>query len=582
ADDVTTESICSGNTYTWPANGITYSTSQTALKIVNDGCTADQILNLTVTDKPADAVTNKTICFGETYTWPANGITYSISQNALKIVNDGCTADQILNLTVTDKPADAVTNETICFGETYTWPANGITYSASQTGLRITNDGCTADQILNLTVNPKPADAVTNQTICFGETYTWPANGITYSTSQTGLKIVNDGCTADQILNLTVIDKPLDAVTNETICSGQTYTWPANGITYSTSQTGLRKVNDGCMADEVLNLNISLPLTSELIPNTLFSETCNGERNGAFSIQITGGTIPYKVALNNIDGVYQSVTGSDYTFKNLKGGQYIVFIKDALNCKTEQTITVENGISLNPVINTNYYCENNSPSNSVTVSIDESNSNLNEIDYSLDGGAFQSDNIFKNLSHGLHTIAARHLNGCLESTAPFVIDFIEPLKLSLTNTELNEIKASGENGSGNYQYSFEEEPFSKNNNFIIYKSGTYTITVKDESGCTFSKSQYFDYIDLCIPNYFTPNGDGISDYWGPNCASNYKNLTYTIFDRYGRELANYHFGQKWDGKYRGQELTSGDYWYVLKLNDPKDNREFVGHFTLYR
>ncbi|KAF2518559.1 hypothetical protein EYY60_00055, partial [Flavobacterium zhairuonense] len=97
-DIVTTESICSGNTYTWPANGITYSTSQNALKIVNDGCTADQILNLTVTDKPADAITNQTICSGQTYTWPANGITYSTSQNALKIVNDGCTADQILNL----------------------------------------------------------------------------------------------------------------------------------------------------------------------------------------------------------------------------------------------------------------------------------------------------------------------------------------------------------------------------------------------------------------------------------------------------------------------------------------------------
>ncbi|KAF2518820.1 hypothetical protein EYY60_00015, partial [Flavobacterium zhairuonense] len=72
--------ICSGNTYTWPANGITYSTSQNALKIVNDGCTADQILNLTVTDKPADAITNQTICSGQTYTWQANGITYSTSQ----------------------------------------------------------------------------------------------------------------------------------------------------------------------------------------------------------------------------------------------------------------------------------------------------------------------------------------------------------------------------------------------------------------------------------------------------------------------------------------------------------------------
>ena len=57
---------------------------------------------------------------------------------------------------------------------------------------------------------------------------------------------------------------------------------------------------------------------------------------------------------------------------------------------------------------------------------------------------------------------------------------------------------------------------------------------------------------------------------------------YIIFDRYGRQLAKYNLGQKWNGKYNGAELPSGDYWYILKLNDPRDNREFIGHFTLYR
>ncbi|MCB0473877.1 MAG: T9SS type B sorting domain-containing protein, partial [Flavobacteriaceae bacterium] len=38
----------------------------------------------------------------------------------------------------------------------------------------------------------------------------------------------------------------------------------------------------------------------------------------------------------------------------------------------------------------------------------------------------------------------------------------------------------------------------------------------------------------------------------------------------------------WDGTYNGKLLPSGDYWYVVKLNDPTDNREFKGNFTLYR
>ncbi|MFI1770221.1 hypothetical protein, partial [Thalassobellus citreus] len=99
---------------------------------------------------------------------------------------DGCTADLVLNLTVTPKPADIVTNATICSGETYTWTAgNGNDYTTNQSGVRVTNDGCTADLVLNLTVTPKPADIVTNATICSGETYTWTAgNGNDYTTNQ--------------------------------------------------------------------------------------------------------------------------------------------------------------------------------------------------------------------------------------------------------------------------------------------------------------------------------------------------------------------------------------------------------------
>ena len=61
-----------------------------------------------------------------------------------------------------------------------------------------------------------------------------------------------------------------------------------------------------------------------------------------------------------------------------------------------------------------------------------------------------------------------------------------------------------------------------------------------------------------------------------------------IFDRYGRLLAEYkgiedknNGGKGWDGTYQSNEMPSGDYWYLIKLND-KDGREFTGHFTLYR
>jgi gliding motility-associated-like protein len=38
----------------------------------------------------------------------------------------------------------------------------------------------------------------------------------------------------------------------------------------------------------------------------------------------------------------------------------------------------------------------------------------------------------------------------------------------------------------------------------------------------------------------------------------------------------------WEGLYQDTKMPTGDYWYVVKLNGEEDDREFVGHFTLYR
>jgi len=56
-----------------------------------------------------------------------------------------------------------------------------------------------------------------------------------------------------------------------------------------------------------------------------------------------------------------------------------------------------------------------------------------------------------------------------------------------------------------------------------------------------------------------------------------------IFDRYQRLIATYKGNQySWDGSYKGKPLPSGDYWYIIRLNDAIDNREYKGNFTLIR
>lgn len=324
------------------------------------------------------------------------------------------------------------------------------------------------------------------------------------------------------------------------------------------------------------------PIIASTVPGSIVPEICFGDNNAAFSIDISGGVMPYSISLDNINGPFSPVVSLPYNFTGLTGGTHSVYVKDANGCVVQWVVDTPESVKINPVAVVNYDCVNNAPNNIVTVTIDPS-VDPTKVQYSLDGlPPYQASNVFVNIPPGTHFVEAQHANGCIKRTIDFDIIQIDPLTLVLNDGGLNEIVAIANGGSGVYEYSLNGDPNVTTNSFIIYKSGDYTVTVTDSNGCTATATRYFEYIDICIPNYFTPNGDGVSDGWAPGCTINYKDLQFSIFDRYGREIAKYRLGQYWDGKYNGAELPSGDYWYVLKLNDSKDDREFVGHFTLYR
>jgi hypothetical protein len=59
---------------------------------------------------------------------------------------------------------------------------------------------------LNLSITPVTTDGSVTTSICAGESYTWPANGVTYTTAQTDVTVVT-GCNT-ATLNLTINTSP--------------------------------------------------------------------------------------------------------------------------------------------------------------------------------------------------------------------------------------------------------------------------------------------------------------------------------------------------------------------------------------
>lgn len=322
-----------------------------------------------------------------------------------------------------------------------------------------------------------------------------------------------------------------------------------------------------------------------IVPNSILPEVCDGDADGEFSIDISGGTTPYSVSLDNYDGPYTTglVWQTQFDFTNLNGDDHIVYVRDAEGCESEWNITFPPSVIINPQVELSYDCEQNTQINTVTVTVDDSITDLSELDYSLNDGAYQASNIFTNIPVGTDNyINVRHSNGCIQTTESFDMSDYEPVSLTLTDGELNEIVAQGSGGTGSYTYSFNDQDYGAENTYGITQSGTYTVIVTDTNGCTAIAQVELEFVDICVPNYFTPNGDGTTDTWAPGCVDNYPNLEFDIFDRYGRKVATYQVGQYWDGRYNGNELPTGDYWYVVRPNGTSVEQSFVGHFTLYR
>ena len=341
----------------------------------------------------------------------------------------------------------------------------------------------------------------------------------------------------------------------------------------------------GCYLTFNFDISEPNPVILSIVPDSFFPEVCTNDANGEFSIAISGGTLPYSVSLDDYEGVYTTGNASqtEFDFTELVGGDHTVFVRDSEGCESEWNITFPESVSILPEIIIENICENNLQGNVVTVTVDPSIVDLTQLDYSLNGGTYQADNKFFNVPVGTdHYIEVRHTNGCIQSTEYFDIEATAPVTLTLAEGELNEFIATASGGEGGYQFTMNGEDYGDQNSFIITESGLYEVTVTDSSGC-FAKAQIeLEFEDICIPNWFTPNGDGAYDTWAPGCAENYPNLTFDIFDRYGRKVATYNVGEVWDGKYNGTELPMGDYWFVVKTNDSDHDKEFVGHFTLYR
>ena len=141
-------------------------------------------------------------------------------------------------------------------------------------------------------------------------------------------------------------------------------------------------------------------------------------------------------------------------------------------------------------------------------------------------------------------------------------------------------------GIGDYEFAVNniDGPYQASNVFTGIPSGQVTVFVRDKNGCGITQETVEQ--DLTVegfPKFFTPNGDGVNDFWQfiPPINTGSNNLSSIfVFDRFGILLAQIEpTSQGWNGDFNGSPVPASDYWFKAITQDSK---ELKGHFTLKR
>lgn len=310
-------------------------------------------------------------------------------------------------------------------------------------------------------------------------------------------------------------------------------------------------VQDGNGCFELVEFEITEPELLEMEVTTT-PEICAGEEDGSITIGFTGGTAPYSTAINgNSDADF--IEGRD-RIENLAGGDYIVFVRDANGCTINQTVTVTAGANLNATAEVFYECSGSMPDNSLRLIL-EDESISDDVLYALDStdpNDFVLSPDFADMSPGSHFVTLAHANGCI-NTINFEVATFEPLELVLEQRNLNEITAVASGGGDSYTFFLDGEDKGDDDSWFITRTDTYTVRVVDSNGCEATATIFMEFIDIEIPNFFTPDGDNRNDVWKPKNIEQYPDIFIKIFDRYGREVYIIdNESEGWDGYIRNQ------------------------------
>ena len=341
--------------------------------------------------------------------------------------------------------------------------------------------------------------------------------------------------------------------------SGYTYSWSTTPAQTTATATGLSAttytvtVTDANLCTKTTSVTISQPIALAASISSQTNVSCNGGTNGTATVNASNGTPGYTYSWSTVP-VQTTVTAT-----GLSAAIYTVTVADSNLCTKTVTDTITQPAALTVVLSgTSPVCQGHP----TTVSAGIFSTYLWSTG---DTTAIIQDTPNTTINY---TVTVSNSAGCTASNNFQVT--VNPIPVVTITSDPDNIAYVGQvitftaSPSGYTQYTFYvDSTLEKTGTENIYQtmtltSGQVVSVIVNDNGCT-SVASFTDVAIKPIPNAFIPNGTDLTN------AVFLKGLNIQILNRWGQEL--YSGKDGWDGKYNGNLVSAGTYFYIVKLEE---------------
>ena len=330
---------------------------------------------------------------------------------------------------------------------------------------------------------------------------------------------------------------------------------------------------NGLTRSESLSISAPSPL---LIYLDQRKPSCEGNRDGALILSGFGGTGTRSWRWNH------GPTSS--SLFGLSTGEYRVTMTDQNGCEISESYQIERAEA--PVILAN-------ATNPVCFGDENGQVSLEVIAgeapfvHLWDHGPMGP--MIQNLRPGTYRVFTSDANGCRDTAEVTLVS--SPLLRVVVNSTpdggANSGTASAVVKGGVEPYLFQ---WSSGGSLIEetgLAGGNYLLMVTDANGCVVQEPFEIALSDApdCLAQDmgFSPNFDGINDFWELPCIARYEGNEVQVFNRWGQRLFfSLDYQQNWDGRSQGEHLPVGTYYYIVRLLIEGNWREYKGTLSIVR